>query len=261
VFGGVRGAWARDLLGLVLIALLAGVLPAPASAQAGKRVALLIGNQNYRGEPGNEKGEWPRLSNPINDVNDLERALKRFGFETTLLKNLNKLELIQAIEDFGRRGKDVEAAVFYYAGHGAERDGVNYLIPVNAGPINATGSSIESDGVRLGKVLLALGRNAATNIVFIDACRKLPGGRGSPGAVGMAAVAPPRGTIISFAAKPGTGASDGIGMRNGFFAQGLLKALAGTDLSLIGVLAEAGRVVQSLRDCLKNRRGRVCRGS
>ncbi|WP_185242195.1 caspase family protein [Citrifermentans bremense] len=206
----------------------------------GKRVALVIGNGVYK-----FSDSMPVLANPANDAEDIAAALRGFGFEVIERKNQTKEEMDTAIYEFGRKIGDSEAALFYYAGHGLQIKGQNFLVPVDA--------KIESEAqvpyksVNLNQLLdeMENGKSRA-NIVMLDACRNNPlTGKFRSGATrGLAApTSAPKGTVIVYATDPGGVAADGDG-RNGLFTAGLLAAFKGKDLSLGGVLTRASEEVE-----------------
>ncbi|MEI6208069.1 MAG: SUMF1/EgtB/PvdO family nonheme iron enzyme [Desulfuromonadales bacterium] len=205
-----------------------------------KRVALVIGNGSYR-----YTDSMPKLANPANDADDMAAALRRFGFEVVARKNLSKEEMDEAITDFGRRIANSDAALFYYAGHGLQVKGQNYMVPVDA--------NIDSEAkvpyrtVNVNQLLEEMDSSKSrVNIVILDACRNNPiSGKFRTG--GTRGLAPPstmpKGTVVVYATDPGNVAADGSG-RNGQFTAGLLTAFKGNDLTLGGVLYAASRQVQ-----------------
>jgi formylglycine-generating enzyme required for sulfatase activity len=206
---------------------------------AGKRVALVVGNSNYTAisNLGN---------NPRNDADDITRALQGFGFSVTILKDATRRDLNTALESFGRDASGSEAALFYFAGHGMQIRGDNFLMPVNA--TAESEAAIRDEGVSLTRVLDELEGSAAIKIVLIDACRDNPiTGKFRTAQRGLAPpAAPPSGTVIAFAAEPGKTASNtGGNGRNGVFTAGLLTAFKGKDLSLDSVLTVASEEVET----------------
>jgi hypothetical protein len=188
-------------------------------AQKQPKVALVIGNANY---------EEDRLSNPVNDATDIAKALKELGFEVTLLQNQDLRSMEAAIDDFSRQLRKGGVGVFYYAGHGVQVEGENYLIPLKAKLLNEKDARYEA--VALGKVLNAMeeARNQV-NIIIIDACRDNPfyrrwrSSRRSSNVRGLTAVSPPNGIIIVYATREGNIAADGRGQRNSPFTSALLE--------------------------------------
>lgn len=205
----------------------------------GRRVALVIGNSAYR-----HTDSMPKLANPANDADDVAAALRKFGFDVVAKKNLTREEMDEAISDFGRRIANSDAALFYYAGHGLQVKGQNYLVPVDA--------NIDSEArvpyrtVNVNQLLEEMeSSKSKINIVMLDACRNNPiSGKFRSGATrGLAAPAvSPKGTVIVYATDPGNVAADGDG-RNGLFTAGLLTAFKGNDLTLGGVLYSASKLV------------------
>jgi tetratricopeptide (TPR) repeat protein len=178
---------------------------APAVAPLGKRVALVIGNSQY--------ANIGRLDNPINDAKLISAALKEAGFELVgdgPQLDLDKAELERAVQDFGNRLQGADVALFYYAGHGVQVRGANYLVPVNANPTKETDVDFQMLDANL---VLRQMEVAGTrlNLVMLDACRNNPfAGRGLRATGGgLAQMQAPEGTLISFATEPGTVAQDG----------------------------------------------------
>ena len=205
-----------------------------------KRVALVIGNGSYR-----HTDILPKLANPANDADDMASALRRFGFEVIARKNLTKEEMDEAITDFGRKIADSDAALFYYAGHGLQVKGQNYMVPVDAN-IDSE-AKVPYRAVNINQLLEEMDSSKSrVNIVMLDACRNNPiSGKFRSGA--SRGLAPPstmpKGTVVVYATDPGNVAADGGG-RNGVFTSGLLSAFRGNDLTLGGVLYAASKQVQ-----------------
>ena len=208
-------------------------LPATARAQAEKRVALVIGNSAYQ--------HTPKLINPKNDATDMAAALKRHGFQVLDGFDLDKAELDKKIRDFASALSSAQVGVFFYAGHGLQVSGHNYLVPIDAQL--STASALDFEMVRLDLVHRTMEREAQTNILFLDACRDNPlarnlaramGTRSTEIGRGLAHVESGVGTLISFSTQPGNVALDGTG-RNSPFAGALVRQLSSTtdDLSAI----------------------------
>jgi hypothetical protein len=129
-----------------------------------QRIALVIGNSTYSSGP---------LKNPVNDATDMAATLKKLGFTVTLKKNARMQEMEEAIEELGNRLKRGGVGLFYYAGHGVQVNGMNYLLPVGA-KINKE-SDVRFQAVDAGKVLAEMeNANNGLNIVILDACRDNP---------------------------------------------------------------------------------------
>jgi Caspase domain/Domain of unknown function (DUF4189) len=186
-----------------LIALLSLLFAAPAIAD--KRVALVVGNSAYQ--------NIARLDNPRNDAVLMADTLGGLGFALVggrARLDLDKSSLDNAIQDFGRQIQGADVALFYYAGHGVQVSGSNYLVPVNANPTRE--ADVDFQMVDINLVLRQMqGSGTRLNLVILDACRNNPFGarglRSSDG--GLAQMRAPEGTLISYATQPGSVAQDG----------------------------------------------------
>ena len=181
-----------------------------------KRLALVIGNSNYGGSQ--------YLKNPVNDANLIVATLQSLGFEVIKRTDANKQSIEQAVREFSKKLPSYNVALFYYAGHGLQVDGVNYLIPTDAKLVDKSDCKFEAISVNF--VVDEFEQYPDnTNIVILDACRNDPfrsWGRG--GERGFKAISPSSGTIIAFATSEGATASDGKG-QNGLFTQELVKQM------------------------------------
>lgn len=204
-----------------------------------KRVALIIGNGAYSG------GDLNTLKNPVNDAEDMAAALRKYGFQVSVHKNLGRKGMKDAIAEFGRRAANADAALFYYAGHGIQIKSQNYLVPIDT--TARSEADVADEAVNINYLLEELDNaQSKINMVMLDACRDNPlsGRFRSGGGRGLAApVQMPKGTVIVYATDPGNTAADGNG-RNGLFTAGMLEGLRGQDLSLDGVLTVASEVVE-----------------
>lgn len=202
---------------------------------SGKRVALVIGNSTYANAP---------LANPANDARDMARALREFGFDVTELINQNRREMRAAIRSFGEKLKSGGAGLFYYAGHGMQVDGKNYLIPIGADPVIE--AEIEDDGVDLGLVLKHMAEAGnRPNIIILDACRNNPFARSfRSSSRGLAVVDAPGGMIIAYATAPGRVASDGPA-RNGLYTAELLKQMRAPNQDIKDVFMRVTAAVEA----------------
>ena len=203
--------------------------PGPAMAQ--KRVALVIGNSAYQ--------HVPKLGNPKNDAIDMVAALKKLGFVVIEGFDLDKTAFDRKVRDFATALRGAAVGVLFYAGHGMQVGGTNYLVPVDARGESA--GALDFEMVRLDLLHRTMEREAQTNIIFLDACRDNPlardlarslGTRSTEVGRGLAAVESGVGTLISFSTQPGNVALDGAG-RNSPYAGALVRQLArtGDDLS------------------------------
>jgi hypothetical protein len=190
-----------------------------------KRLALIIGNSTYDAQP---------LKNPVNDARAMAEALAECGFEVMMLENANKRRIEEAIRAFGKKLTPTSAGVFYFAGHGVQVAGANYLIPI-AAKIDKE-SDVEYEAVDAGRVLSEFANaKAAMSIVILDACRDNPFAAATRSLTrGLAVVKVPRearGTLIAYATSPGEVARDGSG-RNGLYTEELLRHMRTPGLRL-----------------------------
>ena len=198
--------------------LAAFVLSAAAQAPAPKppsRVALVIGNGKYAAAP---------LPNPVNDAADMAQALEKAGFTVIRRENATLREMHLALREFGDRLGRTSTGLFYFAGHGVQVRGRNYLLPVDADI--AREDEVAFSAMDLGAVMEKLdsARNPV-NLVILDACRDNPfGSRFQATSKGLAQVEAPPGTLIAFSTAPGSAAADGAG-RNGLYTGHLLAEM------------------------------------
>ena len=191
-------------------------IAAPQSQTKAQRLALVIGNGAYRDAP---------LPNPANDAADMAKALQASGFTVIRRENATLREMHLALREFGDRLDRRGTGIFYFAGHGMQVRGRNYLIPVDADI--AREDEVAFAALDLGAVMEKLdSAKNPVNIVILDACRNNPfGDRVQVSAKGLAQIDAPPGTLIAFATAPGSTAADGGG-RNGLYTQHLLGAMA-----------------------------------
>jgi len=215
-----------------LVFILLSIIPSFAHAQ--KRVALVIGNSAYK--------YAGTLTNPTNDATDMAAALRKFGFQVVDGFDLDKVSFDRKVREFGTALANADAGVFFYAGHGLQAGGQNYLVPVDAKA--ETADALDFEMVRLDLVQRTMERTVPTNILFLDACRNNPlarnlaramGTRSAEIGRGLAAVESGVGTLISFSTQPGNVALDGAG-RNSPFAGALIRHLANSSDSLSDLL-------------------------
>jgi len=200
------------------------------SAFAEKRVALVIGNSAYK--------NVPRLQNPANDAAAVAGMFRSAGFETVESRlNLTVSELRKTLREFGNKSRDADVAVVYYAGHGIELDGNNYLIPTDA--TLETDADVLDETLPLDRVLFAVEPAKQLRLVILDACRDNPFAKTMKRTIasravgrGLAKVEPSSpNTMIAFAAKAGWTASDGDS-KNSPFATAIIDHLAKPGLDL-----------------------------
>jgi len=179
------------------------------------RLALVIGNSAYRESP---------LRNPVNDVRAMAQRLRELGFTVLAHENATKRTMEAAIIEFGRRLAEGGVGAFYYAGHGLQVRGRNYLVPVDAEIEDEASTRVAAVDVELLLEQMAEAKNRV-NMVILDACRNNPFERRMRGASrGLAAVDAARGTLVAYATAPGSVAADGDG-KNGLYTEELLEAL------------------------------------
>ena len=224
----------RIMLRLAVILLLCLLLPSPALAE--KRVALVVGNSAYQ--------HTAKLANPKNDATDMVAALKKLGFQVLDGFDLDKPSFDRKVRDFAAALQGAQVGVFFFAGHGLQVAGHNYLVPIDAQL--STASALDFEMVRLDLVHRTMEREAQTNILFLDACRDNPlarnlaramGTRSSEVGRGLAAVESGVGTLISFSTQPGNVALDGSG-RNSPFAGALIKHAVASKDDLSAILID-----------------------
>ena len=181
-----------------------------------KRLALVIGNSTYGGSQ--------VLKNPVNDANLMSSTLQRLGFTVIKRTDADEQSMEEAIREFSRKLPDYNVALFYYAGHGVQVDGTNYLIPTDATLTEKADCKYEAISVNF--VVEEFEKYPDNvNIVILDACRNNPFRSWARGAErGFKAITPTTGLIISFATSEGATALDGTG-NNGLFTEELVKQM------------------------------------
>jgi formylglycine-generating enzyme required for sulfatase activity len=226
-----RALWLT--LGWVLVVFAYLLCTAPAHAQSGRRVALLIGNAAYT-------GGMPALSYPLQDVSVLEQSLKRLNFEVQVVRNADQRAMGRAIRDFGTRSREAQVALVYYSGHGMQARDENYLIPVGASV--ETEGDLEIEAVSLRALMRQIeDARPRTAVVVLDACRDNPvAARTKSGTKGLSRVQnPPNNTLVVFAALPGTTATD-----NGVFAKELASRIVEPNVGIRTVFDKVGQAVR-----------------
>jgi uncharacterized caspase-like protein len=198
-------------------------------ALADKRVALVMGNSAYQ--------NVARLGNPANDASAMTETLKNAGFDVESRRDLKTSEMRRALRDFSDKVRDADVAVVYYAGHGIEVEGANYLIPVDA--VLERDIDIYDEAFALDRVLVTIEPARQLRLVILDACRDNPFAKTMKRTIGSRAIG--RGlakveptspnTLIAFASKAGSTASDGDS-RNSPFTAALVKHIAKPGLDL-----------------------------
>jgi Caspase domain len=202
---------ARNCL-LLPVALLLSSLTAQA-----ERLAFVIGNKDYA---------VGALRNPVNDANAIASALRSLGFSVTLAKNLKRDDIGVAIDAFVARVRPGDDVVFFYAGHGVQVKGINYLPAIDA--VIRSETDVPLNSINLNQLVERLDEaRAGVRLFLVDACRHNPYSRGfRSNARGLARMeASPFGTLMHFATRPGGVASDGQGA-NGLYTKHLLMNLS-----------------------------------
>jgi WD40 repeat protein len=203
---------------------------APVGAFADQRMALVMGNSAYQ--------RAPKLANATNDANLLVETFKKAGFTVVDARNdLSAQDMRRTLRDFGAKARSADIAVVYYAGHGIEIDGNNYIVPVDAQLENDT--DVYDETIGLDRILVAIEPAKRLRLVILDACRDNPFSKtmkrtmaSRAVARGLAKVEPSSpNTLVAFAAKAGLTALDGDG-KNSPFATALAHHLATPGLDL-----------------------------
>jgi len=208
------------VLALWVLALLAGAMAPPASAaETGRRVALVVGNSSYM--------SLPKLRNPASDANLVAASLAKLGFEVVSMSDATFENLKAVVARFGEMARGADVALFYFAGHGVQVGGANYLLPIDASVKSA--ADLGSQGLDIGRVIEEIKKAAPhASVVILDACRDnpLPAGvagsdgglAGAPLTSGLARVQGMSGLLIAYATAPGQVAYDGFGANSPFAA-------------------------------------------
>ena len=222
--GGRYGRKGRSGFWPVVAAVLLAVVTVPPEALAAGRVALVVGNGAYAG--------IGTLPNPGNDASDMATALGRLGFDVTTVRDADRGAMTEALRVFTRESAGADVSLVFYAGHGLEMDGVNYLVPVDAQLERDT--DVRFEAIELDDVLAAT-EGAGLRVVILDACRNNPLARSMQRTSARRSVS--RGsfgeldenllgdeTLVAYAAAAGTTAADGTG-RNSPYTAALLAHL------------------------------------
>ncbi|MFM9888244.1 MAG: caspase domain-containing protein [Burkholderiales bacterium] len=216
------------------------VVNAASAANDAPRHALVIGNSQYKSSP---------LPNASNDARAISKTLNAVGFRVRSLENASQKQMMEAIRAFGDDIKGGSVGLFYFAGHGIQVKGRNFLIPSDA---NITREDeIPYQSVDAGQVLdkMESAKNSV-NIMILDACRNNPFARSSRSStVGLAQMDAPVGTLIAFATAPGAEASDGLG-DHGVYTENMLKHMTQPGLKIEDLFK---RVRVGVRNDTKNK--------
>jgi hypothetical protein len=226
---------------LVIICLLVATAHSiyPQASNLNQRVALVIGNSDYKLGP---------LLNPVSDARAMATALQAASFDVMKYENIQTMaDMKKAIRDFGERIQNGGVGLFYYAGHGMQVNGNNYLIPTQAEIYRE--EEVEYETVDVGFVLAQMeSAHNRMNIIILDACRNNPFARSWRSvSQGLAFINAPAGTLIAYATAPGSVASDGTG-DNGLYTEEFLKQINKSGLKIedvfknvrVGVMERSG---------------------
>jgi uncharacterized caspase-like protein len=243
----------RKLCQALAIAPLGSLLPRLAAAAEERKAALVIGNAAYK---------VGALKNPVNDAQAVAASLRTLGFEVVLRENTSLRDMIEAFRQFSMNARNAGVRLVYYAGHGVQVKGRNYLLPVDT-EIRAE-DEVPGKSADLNELLDRLGANRqGINIVILDACRNNPFSgtevlgpdgrrlkfRGATPA-GLARVEAPLGSMVAFSTAPGGVALDNPGEKNSLYTKHLLAVMRQPGLPIelvfkqvrLGVARDTGRV-------------------
>ena len=195
-----------------------------------RRIALVIGNATYL--------HAGKLGNPINDARAMASTLRSLGFKVIEHEDVSLSEMKKAVDEFGTLLDDYDVSLFFYAGHGIQVNGKNYLIPVDA-KIKSK-NDVEYNAVEAGRILSKMeDRDNKTNIIILDACRNNPFERSwnravriNGGGTGLAFMNAPSGSLIAYSTAPGNTAADGEEGTNGLYTASLLKHMKTPNITI-----------------------------
>ncbi len=225
--------WARLALWLLMGCM--GTLLAQAQDAGEHRLALVIGNANYRNAP---------LTNPVNDARLMEEVLKQAGFQVIKAENASLRETRRLVRDFGDRLKQRGGVgLFYFAGHGVQVKGENYLVSIDSDIRNE--DEVAEDALNAQLVLEKMqSAGNRMNLVILDACRNNPFAvRSRASTMGLATMSAPSGSMVAYSTSPGSVASDGNG-QNGLYTQHLAKVISNPGLPVEEVFKQVRTLVR-----------------
>ncbi|WP_181832604.1 caspase family protein [Bosea caraganae] len=216
------------------------LLAVPALAEE-RRVALVIGNSAYKNAPA--------LPNTVNDARDMAASLRRVGFEVVDGVDLDKRGMDAVLTRFARLAQDADAVMFFFAGHGFQFNGENYLVPIEARVDDEV--SVQYETTRLADVVTALNFAKGVKIMVLDACRNNPfvsqlakkqATRGFSVGSGLAPVARAQGMVIAYATQANDVAADGAG-RNSPFTAALVQEIQQPGLEVATLFRRVQKIV------------------
>ncbi len=199
----------------------------------GKRLAIVIGNSAYK--------YVEALKNPKNDAQLISKALRRLNFDVVERQNVDFASFVKLIEDSAKKAANYDAVMFFYAGHGFQVSGRNFLVPVDARLKDRKG--IEKETIALDDVVSKLEARNRQTLIFLDACRNnpIPSGASTDGAQGgLAEMKAGSGTFVAFATQPGNVTNDGAGNNSPF------------TLALANNVADAGNSISDMMIKVRN---------
>jgi uncharacterized caspase-like protein len=184
-----------------------------------KKVALVVGNSEYK--------NLAKLKNPINDANDVSKALKNLGFEVMTVTNATQSRLDRKLREFSVKLNSAGVGLFYFAGHGIEVEKKNYLVPLQADISDKL--SVKYNALSVDEVVDRMkSSKTRLNLVVLDACRNDPFSRGGGG---LAVMPNAKGTLIAYATAAGSVAKDNRSGRNGLYTKHFLKYIKKANLN------------------------------
>ncbi len=203
-----------------------------------KRIALIIGNSDYK--------YVPKLANPGNDALSINEVLKQLNFTVKKCENLDLNQMKTAIDDFGKDLNNYNVALVYYAGHGIQVNGLNYIVPVDAQIYNE--SDVDYSCIQVNRILVKMqSARIKTSLVILDACRDNPftgTWQGNPLSEGLALMDAVSGTLIAYATAPGKTAADGKNLSNGMYTAAFLKHVKTPGITVMEVMQRVRTMVK-----------------
>ena len=241
----LRGVAIAVLMALAMLTVASAAGSSDDTAASGRRVALVLGNAAYQ--------NVPALANPVIDAKAIAEELEKLNFEVVSGYDLTKLETQETISRFAKQVRGAEIALFFYAGHGMQVDGNNYLLPVDAALEDET--SLDFETVQINFILRQMSRETELRLVFLDACRDNPLAKAFGEASGDSAVSSGlaeirveksgKGTLVAFATSPNEVAYDGVKGHSPFTAA-LLSHFGEAGVSLTAAMTRVtGDVVKA----------------
>lgn len=222
----------------MIVALTAFFLAAGMTEAEARRLALVVGNSDY--------STVSPLKNAARDATDVAEALKRLGFEVTLLTDVKAADFWDKVDAFAEDAETADSTVFFYSGHAFQMSGVNYLVPVDAQLQSR--DAIRTETWNLDGIIARLQDRQRQTLIFLDACRNDPlpqSVRGSGQADGLARLQTGVGTFVAFATEPGAVTYDGAGdAPNSPFTTALLKHLEAPGLSVSDMMIKVRNEVE-----------------